>query len=223
MGVLSHMFIMKRTASVLLALALLSTAGMVCLNNASATATEPEWEYTGDLSYTFYLAASVQDDDHNLYIIGGRLNTGMDAYDRMTVLQLTTMTEITLANMPIGVAGACAAIGDDGLIYVFGGRNLTSDLGFVAPVQIYDPATDSWTTGSNMTDPITIGNAVAMPNGLIYVIGGMNNSAMSSVTDEVQIYDPSTDTWTMGEPMPDKLYAGMASALGSNTIIYAGG
>lgn len=215
--------IMKRMACMLLTIALLTTAGAVTLEGVSAADPEPEWEYIDDLSYTFYLAASVQDDDHNLYIIGGRLNTGMDAYDTMTCLQLTTMTEITLANMPIGVAGACAAIGDDGLIYVFGGKNLSSDLSFVAPVQIYDPATDSWTTGSNMTEPVTIGNAVAMPNGLIYVIGGMNSSALSSVTDEVQIYDPSTDTWTAGAPLPDMLYAGMAFALGSNTIVYAGG
>ena len=215
--------IMKRMLCMLLAIILLMTAGAGALGNASAADPEPEWEYVTDLSYTFYLAASVQDNDHNLYIIGGRLNTGMDAYDTMTVLDLTTMNEITLANMPIGVAGACAAIGDDGLIYVFGGKNLSSSLSFVAAVQIYDPATDSWATGSNMTDPVTLGNAIAMPNGLIYVIGGMNDSALSSVTDHVQIYDPSTDIWTMGEPLPDKLYAGMASALGSNTIVYAGG
>ncbi|MDD1771536.1 MAG: hypothetical protein LUQ09_01300 [Methanomassiliicoccales archaeon] len=214
---------MRRLACMLLAIAMLATAGMAITDTASAAEPAPEWQYWGDMSHPFYLAASVQDDDYNLYVMGGRLNTVNDAYDTVSVIDMNTMMETSLASMPIGSAGGCAAMGEDGRIYVFGGKNLSTDIAFIAPVQIYDPVADAWTTGANMTVPMTIANTVAMPNGLIYVLGGMNTSTPTTITNLVQIYDPTADSWSAGEPIPGVRYAGMTFAMGSRYIVYAGG
>lgn len=215
--------ILKRAFCFLLALTVLTTTGMAVLGTASSMDPAPEWEYVGSVSHPFYMAASVQDDDYNLYVMGGRLNTLDDAYDSVSVINMTTLIETSLERMPVGSAGSCAAMGEDGRVYVFGGKNLSADMAYVAPVQIYDPSSNAWTFGANMTSPVTLANAVAMPNGLIYVFGGMSDGSLTTISDRVQIYHPATDTWSSGTAMPENRYAGMTFAMGSRYITYAGG
>lgn len=56
----------------------------------------------------------------------------------------------------------------NGRIYVIGGKHGTSSLN---TVQVYDPATDTWTTLRSMSSARR-GHTSAVVNGKIYVIGG---------------------------------------------------
>jgi len=90
----------------------------------------------------------------------------------------------------------------NGKIYLIGGYdpelyafpNSTSSLN-----EVYDPATDSWTTKA----PIPVATRdypSAVVDNRIYVIGGFLLSRPRS--DLNQIYDPETDTWSRGALMP---------------------
>ncbi len=79
----------------------------------------------------------------------------------------------------------------DGKIFVIGGSQSNDRL---ATVEVYDPATDSWTPRSDM--PTARKNsAAAVVNGIIYVFGGTQVQVSGGLTT-TEAYDPATDTWT---------------------------
>ena len=84
----------------------------------------------------------------------------------------------------------------NGLLYVIGGYEGTGQTPS-NPVQIYNPAKNTWTTGASM--PTARGSAAAVVDaGAIYVIGG-NGSTLRLTT--VEKYVPSTNTWTEEAPL----------------------
>lgn len=59
---------------------------------------------------------------------------------------------------------------------------------------------------------------VTLENGKVVVIGGLLTGSVSS--DKVDIYDPSTDTWSSGTPIPDGVFGGVrAASLGNNKVL----
>ena len=105
----------------------------------------------------------------------------------------------TGTDAPAGIYGAGSAV-VDGKIYIFGGI-LSGDLDDstrVDAVRIYDPATDSWSTGTPMPTARS-GAAVTALNGKIYVFGGEQDN--HTLLDTLEIYDPTTDSWSIGMSM----------------------
>jgi N-acetylneuraminic acid mutarotase len=85
----------------------------------------------------------------------------------------------------------------DGKIYVAGGRPPRG-----ADFAVYDPARDQWTT---LPIVPTQRNhlAAAAIGGKMYVVGGRFEAGFQSAqSDAMEIYDPKTNTWSHGAPMP---------------------
>ena len=117
--------------------------------------------------------------------------------------------------MTNGVRAPMAVAGGTGLLYYFGGQ----DAGGAEQnyVQTYNPATGAWNTVTP-TPAMTAryqGVAVAPGNGLIYVIGGWNNSTPTSV---VEAYDPVGNTWTPEASLGHLSGCSVAGAI--NGLIY---
>jgi len=90
----------------------------------------------------------------------------------------------------------------DGLIYVIGG--LEGDGSSSAKVEVYDPATDTWSEAAPLPEPrhhaaATGFNGPGTPQ--VWVIGGFEASGDASA--ETFLYDPSTKAWTAGEPLAE--------------------
>jgi len=84
----------------------------------------------------------------------------------------------------------------NGKIYLIGGNsNIT---------EVYDPATDSWTTKTS-TPHETYGYAQAVIDNKIYVMGGWSGRS-------IQIYDPETDGWSFGAPASTYPHSSAAAA-----------
>jgi hypothetical protein len=93
----------------------------------------------------------------------------------------------------------------DGLLYTVGGRDLSGALcqiGVCNTLEIYDPATDSWTKGTSMPTP-RAGLGVAASGGKIYAVGGRTGTRprQGAALDILEIYDIATGTWSSGPPM----------------------
>jgi len=102
-----------------------------------------------------------------------------------------------------------------GKIYVIGGYNgLAED----NAVQIYDPATDTWSSGALMpTRRSNLVSGVCGPR--IYAIGG--DDGVNFLTSN-EAYDPFTDTWIVPQPSKPTATAGLASQfVYTGTDIYA--
>lgn len=101
-----------------------------------------------------------------------------------------------------------AAAALDGKIYAVGGFNRPGlsnllDFAISRDVEIYDPASDSW----SVTTPLPEGRhhaGIAVLDGFLYVIGGFKKSGFSvwHAVDTVYQYNPATQTWHERTPMP---------------------
>ena len=138
--------------------------------------------------------------DGKLYVVGGwsySFKTALEVYDP------ATDTWSTKANMPTKREGlAAAAI--DGKLYVVGGWNgsdFAGGLRWRSTLEVYDPATNTWSTKANIPTPRTNPAAVAI-DGKLYVVGGRNVDGYATGLDVLEVYDPVTDTWSTKANMP---------------------
>lgn len=105
------------------------------------------------------------------YTLGGALNIG-DFWS-------------SVSPMPTGRFNlACAEL--NGKIYTIGGSFTW------VTVEVYDPATDTWSTAASLPSRAALGAAAV--NGKIYAIGGIDDNGLPQSTMEV--YDPTKNSWT---------------------------
>lgn len=84
-------------------------------------------------------------------------------------------------------------------------------------LDVYNPATNSWTTRRNVQQKVS-GAAAATLNGKLFLAAG----ELENPSDLLQVYDPVTNTWTMKAPLPNKHSDGAASVAGSRLFFVAG-
>ena len=130
---------------------------------------------------------------NKIYVLGGR---HIGVLDTNEIYNTVTDTWITGAPMPTNRAGlASAAVGNK--IYAIGGRDSTAPqpyppFGVLGTVEVYDIATDTWTTVAPLNAPRS--DLVAVSHGgKIYAIGGWDGN---QVVGTVEVYNPTKDTWT---------------------------
>jgi N-acetylneuraminic acid mutarotase len=104
-------------------------------------------------------------------------------------------------------------------IYCIGGISGYSTSGgyeFTGANEVYDPATNTWTTKIPIPTPRDMLQANVV-DGKIYLTGGYPNKTLN------EVYDPATNTWTtQTTPVPIGV-SGYASAVVNNTIYIIGG
>lgn len=136
------------------------------------------------------------------YVIGGQVPSGpppthlhlTDWKDVVEAYDPDTNTWTTMARMPVTRSEFAAVRGDDGRIYAIAGRHpvfdptvqdQVADIAYDG-VDVYDPITNSWVTGSCLSsDRVGVGAAVgADPSGSgwsIYAIGGFGKGSLNLV------------------------------------------
>jgi N-acetylneuraminic acid mutarotase len=161
-----------------------------------------------------------------IYVVGGFLEQKAPT-DTLFIYDPTRDEWTEGARLP-SPRGALAAEFVNGTLYAFGGLDSSQ-----IPVNTnwaYNPKTDTWTERAPMpTARHHVASAVV--DGKIYAIGGriLGNGVPSEDIDEAvsnfdknEMYDPSTDTWTVKQPMQDKR-SGFAAAAANGQIYVFGG
>ncbi len=151
-----------------------------------------------------------------IYVCGG-VKDDLFTTDECAVYDPVADTWTMLAPMIDGRNHAASAT-DGNRLWVFGGRGPGSgDTNMVAngfaDVQVYDPLTDTWESSELPASPLAplpigrggTGKAV-WHAGEFYVFGGETLNGPGAVTgnvyDRVDIYDPVTNDWRLGAPLP---------------------
>ena len=116
------------------------------------------------------------------------------------------------------VAGAV-----NGTLFTFGGFVVSGgNLQSIPSVQAYDPVTKGWTLRAPMPTP-RFDFGVGVVNGVLYTVGGFSVNEVSHTvvagSSVVEVFDPSTDSWTTRAPMPTPRYG--ASVAVVNGVLYA--
>ncbi|MDR0461302.1 MAG: hypothetical protein LBH62_07770 [Nitrososphaerota archaeon] len=153
-----------------------------------------------------------------IYAIGG--SNSSNVLDVNEMYDTTTGRWSTRASMPTARTGFATAVYEN-KIYAIGGSIGES---FTGKVEVYDTIGDTWSTLSSM--PMSRADLTANVVGdKIYLIGGKalsNNSPYYTQTNDNQVYDIKTNTWSTCASMPISLQ-GYASVVVGTKIYVIGG
>jgi hypothetical protein len=100
-----------------------------------------------------------------------------------------------------------------------------------AACEIYDPVLDTFTASAPMLIPRMGHTATLLPNGKVFVSGGLRAltvtptqlSAVHDATELTEVYDPATDTWTLGPNLLTPRAGHMAVLRPDGKVLLAGG
>jgi N-acetylneuraminic acid mutarotase len=102
----------------------------------------------------------------------------------------------------------------NGKLFLFGGLGNGSE----GRVQIFNPATQSWTLGADM--PFAAGSvSTAVIGGKVYVAGGIVDG---NTVDTAAVYNPATDTWAPMAAMPAGRHHSAAGTDGTRFFVFGG-
>jgi N-acetylneuraminic acid mutarotase len=116
-----------------------------------------------------------------------------------------------------------ATLLSDGTVLVIGGATNGPEI-FPDPgtpsVEVYDPATGTWTVNGSLIGQRLLHTATLLPDGNLVVAGGWPDP-YSTYTWE--LYDPATQTWTFTGSLHTGRQNHMTTLLANGTVLVAGG
>jgi N-acetylneuraminic acid mutarotase len=164
--------------------------------------------------------AAVYEDE--IYVMGGKWFVAGGVLDSVWVYDPSANVWASKASMPTARMGVQANLAD-GKIYVIGGQlddrvivNSTLINKMTDVNEAYDPSADTWIVRASIPTSVCY-YASAVSGGKVYIIGGYTNAANSTSLTPVnlnQIYDPITDSWSLGAPIPQSVLANAAATTG---------
>lgn len=143
------------------------------------------------------------------YAIGGSTATSNPDGTAERYVACRGGTWVTKTSMLPRYSPTATAI--NGKLYVTGGHDGTSG---TDTLQIYDPATDAWSTGATMPGTRYV-SAAAEIGGKLYVAGGWTSLPTSSLFR----YDPATNGWTTLASMPVLSACGVAGVINGKLYV----
>jgi N-acetylneuraminic acid mutarotase len=163
------------------------------------------WETKSEIPFEGRSSFCANVVNGKIYLIGGRIAPWIYAPlpEATLVYDPEEDSWTKTSSIPKPVYNYVSAVVDN-KIYIIGGRSTTA----IRPlIQIYDPKNNTWNEEKVM--PLAVCRAGAgLTEGVlapkrIYIIGGKTAlEPNETYTDTTQIYDPETDDWTTGIPMP---------------------
>jgi N-acetylneuraminic acid mutarotase/uncharacterized membrane protein len=129
------------------------------------------------------------------------------------VISATLVQIGTLSDPGIGLVSATSG----NKIFFAGGQRIMT--GYSSRVDIYDIATNTWST-AELSSGDRMGMAAATVGNKILFAGGIEND-YGTLTSRVDIYDGSTNSWSTAELSKARAY--LAAATIGNKVFFAGG
>jgi N-acetylneuraminic acid mutarotase len=156
-----------------------------------------------------------------IYAIGGHgdsAGNSTEEYDS-SIDMWTTKASMPTARHDFAIASY------RGKIYVMGGVLSTDSFWeFTSNVEVYDPASDSWTTKTSMTTPRAYMSANVV-NEKIYIIAGVTKQASgesAKLDNSTLVYDPASDSWSSATPIPNPVQDYASAVVDGKIYMFSG-
>ena len=109
----------------------------------------------------------------------------------------------------------------DGKLYVLGGlSNCNATQSTLANLDVYDPATDSWTQRAPSVQP-QFRRPVASVNGQLYLVGS-SGDLNQVATNSLDRYDPGSNTWSSMPAMATGRIVPAVCSAGTSIYVFGG-
>jgi N-acetylneuraminic acid mutarotase len=122
------------------------------------------------------------------------------------------------ANMTTVRAQATATLLSNGKVLVAGGQSAAGT--YLNSAEVYDPVLNTWTATTNTLSVARVqATATLLTSGKVLVVGGTNGTVQAAV----DIYDPSTNSWSTGPAIGAARTLHIATLLANGKVLVAGG
>jgi len=146
--------------------------------------------------------------DGNIYVMGG-ITSRTEKTDKSEVYYPETDQWETLSPLPVPTENpVLCSIGSN--IYALCGDTL----------RIYNTKTDTWTTGENCPESISVMFGSVVYENKFYLLGGQGKNEKALAT--VYVYDTSADKWYQSTPLPKPNQLGGITLLNNKIYIIGG-
>ncbi len=116
--------------------------------------------------------------------------------------------------------GHTATLLPNGKVLVSGGYGTD----YLSSAELYDPAGGVWSNTGNLNAARVLHTATLLQNGKVLVVGGENNSSPGyNPLNSVELYDPSTGSWSRAGNLMTARYGHTATLLPNGKVLVAGG
>lgn len=158
--------------------------------------------------------------DGRVLMTGGRLSQNRGILNSWLTYDPARGAWSTPAAMPSPHSNHVQVTLQDGRVLVAGGFSTYGDQRASDAVEIFDPASGTWTPGPALPNPVASATATLLRDGSVLVAGG--SSAEVSRSDAVR-YFPATNEWRRAGSFTDPRSTHVAALLPDGRVLIAGG
>lgn len=215
----------SHTATLLSTGKVLVVGGFAGFNDylASAELYDPltgSWSTTGSLAVGrgFHTATLLASD--KVLVVGGY--AGFNNYlASAEIYDPVTGTWSSSGNLTEARDSHTATLLRSGKVLVAGGYGPTGAIGnlSLASAELYDPATDTWSTTGSLITAAGDRQAILLPSGKVLVTGGYGVGPLA----DAELYDPATGSWSKTASLKTARSGHTATLLVSGKVLVAGG
>ena len=168
--------------------------------------------------------------DGRVLVAGGQHSAGAVMHATAEIYDPVANVWSPAASMSIPRVSATATLLGDGRVLVAGGgtpydaENVLFTV--AATAEIYDPQSNTWTPAGAMSVPHAEHRALRLTDGRVIVIAGStvlpSEPTHPVATAAVDIFNPATNSWSLGASLPASRYNFVTATLGDGRILLAG-
>lgn len=156
-----------------------------------------------------------------IYVMGGLkcANSKYSSVNDVEIYDIATDTWSKGESMPFLTTHA-KPINYNNKIYVFLGGIVNTGIDTILhkSIQIYDIASNTWSTSSNVPF-VRFGYTLNLIDDKVYLIGGYDSSTFSN---DVKIFDLKKETWKNGSSMPSYRCYAMSASINNKIYVFGG-
>lgn len=183
------------------------------------------WSQTGPASALTGMA-SVLLPDGRVLVTGGIYDVSNDGARTNTVriYDPANNSWTTTTSMLEARAHHFAVLLRNGKVLVAGGT--TGSAGAISDLrtaELFDPATQIWTSAGSFANAHYFGSMTVLPNGEVLLAGGSTYGNQNLPTNTTEVYHPSTNTWYANPAMANARVYAPAIMMPNAQLLIAGG
>ncbi|WP_437278577.1 kelch repeat-containing protein [Sorangium sp. So ce375] len=180
------------------------------------------WSTVGAMGAARHHHTATLLQDGRVLVTGG-YNTASSELSSAEIFDPSTLAWTAAFPMSVERISHAATLLPSGKVLVTGGNVVQDPSVSTATVEVYDPATDTWTEFPKMSNKRAQHTATLLASGKVVIAGGRSYSSSTIVNlQSAEIFDPTSTLWVMAPSMAHAHIGTFATRLYDGRVLAAG-